>query len=120
MINLSIHYVHHTQVHGLSQSSCCENQEDTLFLHICYANFASIKFEYIVCCGFLMTIYGYTWFLHVFVNSLKMFLNKPKHRCFKKMVSIFRTASAEIKTQKAKFEASCSDGICTLKFVFKN
>ena len=36
------------------------------------------------------------------------------------MVSIFRTASAEIKTQKAKFEASCSDGICTLKFVFKN
>ena len=36
------------------------------------------------------------------------------------MSSILCTASTEIKTEKAKFEASCCDGICTLKFALEN
>ena len=34
-----------------------DNQKDTLFSwwHICYAHFASVRFEHSVCCGSLMT-----------------------------------------------------------------
>ena len=49
------------QVHKLPQSHCGHNREGTLFswLHIYYANHASVKFEHSVCQRFfLTTIYG--------------------------------------------------------------
>ena len=48
-----------TQVHELPESHCGDNREGTLFLwlHIYYAHFVSVRFEYSVCHGLLMTIY---------------------------------------------------------------
>ena len=47
------------QVHKLPQSHCGDNQEGTLFLwlRICYAHLASVRFEHSVCHGLLMTTY---------------------------------------------------------------
>ena len=39
-----------------------------------------MRFEHVVCCGFLMTTYGYT---------LKIFLNKPKIAAFRKCPVFF-------------------------------
>ena len=37
------------------------------FMIWCYAQLASVRFEPSVCCGSLMTTYGYIWFLHSFL-----------------------------------------------------
>ena len=51
------------QAHKLLQSHCSDNQEGTLlsWLQIYYyAHLASVRFDYCVCCGSLMTI-TYCW-----------------------------------------------------------
>ena len=51
------------QVHELPQSHFGDNREGTLFswLHVYYAHLASVRFEYSVCRGSLMTSWGYQW-----------------------------------------------------------
>ena len=51
------------QVHELPQSHCGDNREGTLFslLHLYCTHLASVRFEYSVCCGSLMTTSTYIY-----------------------------------------------------------
>ena len=78
----------------VATKSLGDNREGTLFSwwHICYAHFASVRFEHSVCCGSLMTtssVLQLFIYFHCFNFFLKNKGNRNPYNNKKKMWLIF-------------------------------